>query len=336
MTLSSMASSASPELQVEPSLHLPWTVEDLELLHHYQSRTALTLGDTPLWRDRVPPLAFRYHCVLHLILALSALHKLRLDPSESGRFEAKAEAHFVVGLRQAMDLLPTLNENNCTALYIATVLICSCTFAKRPRRQHLLVIAGRNEVAWWELFRGVRFVVERIGIAAIFAGELGPLPPEVPVEPFIVDHIEFDFVDWEEPLGKLAELVPLAAEPARDMCQKMLSLLSWCFEEIYGTSARRKSRIEGRFEVVMAWLYYISDEFVLCLWEKEPVPLVLLAHFTVLLQLLERFWYMRGWGAHVLQGVSEILDPNYAPWLEWPTTQIGLGLKRIAESDEAR
>lgn len=328
-TLPLLAASASSELTVQPSPHFRWTVEDLELFHHYQSHTALTLGDTPLWRDRVPRLAFRQQCVLHLIIALSALHLMRIKPSQSSRFEKKAEAHLAVGLRQAMTMLPALNEDNAAPLYIATVLVCSCTFAKVPGSRHLLVISDGDEVAWWELFRGVRIVVETIGIDTIFSGELGPLPPEIPEVPFIVDHIEFGFTAWEEAVRGLSKLVVNAPEEVIATYQEALSILIWCFEETYGTSAKPKSCVEGKFERIMSWLYLLSDNFVLNLKTKQPAPLVMLAYFTVLLQLLERFWYIRGWAVHVLQGIAEILDPTYSSWLQWPMEQVEQNQRRI-------
>ncbi|KAH8896054.1 hypothetical protein GQ53DRAFT_743955 [Thozetella sp. PMI_491] len=305
----------------------------MELLYHYQSHTSLTLGDTSMWRDKVPRLAFRHHCILHLILAMAALHQIRIHPASAARFEERANAHLDVGTRQATTLLPSLDESNCTMLYVATVLICSCTFAKGPGPGHLLVIAEGDEVAWWELFRGVRIVVDRIGIAAIFSGELGPLPSDDTEQSSITGRIDFDYIEWEDAVRLLSELVAQASEESMGPCQQAVSVMTWCYKHTFGISVNAKRHVEGRFERVMTWLYFLPDEFVSGLKTLEPAPLVILAYFTPLLQLLEGFWYMRGWAAHVLHGINGILPPAYGQWLQWPNEAVRLGQRCIEESD---
>jgi hypothetical protein len=313
--------------------HLPWNAEDVELFHHYitQVVAGLGAGERALWKDRIPTLAFRRHGVLHLLLALSALHLARLDSSRSYQLEQRAEKHLTIGLRRAAEILPNLDEGNCAELYVSTVLVCFYTFAKKPGRQHLLVISEGCEVAWWELFKGVRIIVQTFGLGTVFAGELGPPPSDVQDEEGEAHHpADFNVIKWEGALARLSVLISSAPESVRDTSQGALDIMRWCFQETYGTTANPKLTVDAKFTTVMVWLYCLSDEFVSNLKEKQPIPLLLLAHFTVLLQTLDAVWFMKGWAVHVLQGVSEILDSSWEEWLRWPNLQI----KRDLEARE--
>lgn len=62
---------------------------------------------------------------------------------------------------------------------------------------------------------------------------------------------------------------------------------------------------------------------VRCLEQRQPVALILLAYFAVLLQSLEpAFWFLEGWGRHVLAEVGSLLGERYARWLRWPGERV--------------
>lgn len=303
----------------------------MELFFHYLNNlcAGLGLGDKQLWKDRIPRLAFRHHTVLHLLLAASALHLARQDTARCHQLEERAEMHLAVGLRCTTEILPNLNADNCAELYVATILVCICTFAKRPGRRNMLLVADGNEVAWWKLFRGVRIIVETYGIPTVFGGELGPLPSDVDAaqpgqQPNNSHHyVDLNVIEWEGTFGQLSALVSsLPSGGVRDTSQGALNIMTWCFQETYGTSGSPKPAVDAKFETIMVWFYCLTDEFIHCLNEEQPVPLLLLAHFTVLLRTLDGVWFMRGWAAHVLREVSDILGPAWCKWLWWPMLHV--------------
>ena len=86
---------------------------------------------------------------------------------------------------------------------------------------------------------------------------------------------------------------------------------------------RAWSRDDGRFQAVTAWPYCMDDRFVRCLEQRQPVALILLAYFAVLLQSLEpAFWFLEGWRRHVLAEVGSLLGERYARWLRWPGERV--------------
>ncbi|GJC83260.1 sterol regulatory element-binding protein ECM22 [Colletotrichum liriopes] len=315
--------TSAPPL-AEPSFPSLLNPNDLELLHHYMCHTAITLGEARVWREHVPKLGFHHHYVLHMVLAISAQHLARLRPAQADHYEAIAERHATSALPAVTNLIPRLNKDNCQALYHTTVLVCLSTFAKKPSPGHLLVVAEDGEVPWWGLLRGVRIVVQNVGIQTIIAG----WPDEgITFEhtwthcPPLPDPIH-KMVHWEKRFEELSDLVATTPGYEREMFTKSLTLLGDCFKMTFGTEAEPENHVQGRFEIVMRWLYSMDDDLVIRLQQKQALSLILLGHFAVLIQTLEHFWFIQGWSEHLLKGLFNVLDTQYAHWLDWPAEQI--------------
>ncbi|KAH9988761.1 hypothetical protein F4779DRAFT_638296 [Xylariaceae sp. FL0662B] len=317
LTPSTVLPAPSPELPLEAPLHLPWDVEDLELFYHYLTAVAPVEHDSLLWRHQLPRLAFRRHSLLHILLSIAAVHLARSQPSRSVELLSRADSHMGIGLRQATQALGGLNEHNCAELYLATILICTYTFARKPGPRHLLTI-------------GLTKIFETLENGA--AGDVpAPLPTSTSPQceqAFII----CETIEWETAFANLSLLVNEAPGKGKSVCQRSLGMLRWCFEDTFGASTNPKPAADAKFQVIMAWLYVLEDDFVNMLKEKEAVALVLLAHFAVLLQTLDSVWFLEGWGLHMLQGISEIMGESpESRWLRWPMLQIQRAI-RFAEA----
>lgn len=97
-------------------------LQDLGLIHNYSLHTASTLHSDlaikAMMRVNVPELGLEYEFVMRGILAISALHLAHLRPKRREYYLAQAAHHQEIGLREATSLLPYLNEENCSAIYI--------------------------------------------------------------------------------------------------------------------------------------------------------------------------------------------------------------------------
>ncbi|KAI8395834.1 hypothetical protein FOFC_21364 [Fusarium oxysporum] len=296
---------------------LPLNIDDLRLYHHYITVASLTFGDDAMWHDKIPLLAFDNHFILHLMLAVSGLHLARFQALEATKYEKLAEHHHSKALSHVTNLLPQINHQNCSALYIATVLICNYAFAKPPKKGHLLVPFDGTETAWWNLFRGVRFVIETMGLTAIFSGPIGPFPPETASSiPPPVGRA--GYIAWEKPLGDLRTMIHDSQTPGLPDLQEIYEALVCCFGDVFGTADQPQEVTHGKMDIVMRWVWFLEDDFTKQVEKLNPQVLVLLAYFSVLVQTLECFWYMRGWGWRILESITEQLDPDYAAWITWP------------------
>ncbi|EGY17067.1 C6 zinc finger protein [Verticillium dahliae VdLs.17] len=300
-------------------------VENIELFHSFMVYTAPTLGDNfKFYRDKAPVLGFRHPCVLNGMLALAALHQVRLQPEDAIRFVALADRHSTIALQQATDLLPFISLENGQALYMVTVMICFTAFARGPSPGNLLVVAENGEVPWVSLISGVRFVVKTLGWPAILTGVLAQEPEPEAADMATQHQVPAlpSFVEWEKSMDEVSSLVSILADSKdRDVYQHDIKLLSNAFQTTFGTINEPKSFIKGEVQHVLSWLYQIETGFVERLERKEPIALILLGHFAVLLRTLDRYWFMNGWGVHILSEVRQASEAVHK-WLAWPTAVI--------------
>ncbi|RLL96289.1 hypothetical protein CFD26_106618 [Aspergillus turcosus] len=131
------------------------SLADLQLFHHYVTSTASTVTDghdrNHIWDIHVPQWGFSFPSILHLILALSALHLAHKQPATRAKYLKQADDHFTFGVRSVTTVLSSLNHHNCQYIYISAVLICLVYFGHGPREGEFLVFIE----AGGDLFGGV-------------------------------------------------------------------------------------------------------------------------------------------------------------------------------------
>lgn len=306
------------------------SVDDLELLHFYVTATAPTLGDVHLWRDEAPKLGYEYPFIFHIMLSLSAYHLARHRPSHSSRYLLLAEQHFDAAVRRTTDKLPYLNIKNCQALYIATVLICFTAFAKGPKPGDLLLTAQQGCVPWLSLLRGVRLVLNTIGTMNVLSGILTPvsqnekdevcdgnclneLPPLASTERNEFRHQGWD---WRRSLERVTNLVKTVPNTAStNTYDNAIEHLTRCFESTWSSDYISKEGKHGEFFVIMAWVYSLDPDFLERLARRESVAVIILGHFATLVETLERYWFIEGWGDHILREARQLLCEEYSSFL---------------------
>jgi hypothetical protein len=85
----------------------------------------------------------------------------------------------------------------------------------------------------------------------------------------------------------------------------------------------RYEGVDSEYHVAFAWLYKMSDDFLDRLQQRQTIPLIIYAHFVVLMHEMERFWYMKGWTHHVMRGIFEALSREETAWIRWPMARVG-------------
>lgn len=70
--------------------------------------------------------------------------------------------------------------------------------------------------------------------------------------------------------------------------------------------------------MVYMWAYPLSKRYHEDLKAHHPGALVILAHYCVLLKLIDNFWYIDDIGRQLLQDIERNIHPEYREWLVWP------------------
>jgi hypothetical protein len=143
------------------SVQKTFSVEDIELWHHFLTETCQTFGGDPgslwFWQIQIPKIGFsNHHFILNLTLSLAAFHLGRQYPERQLACLAQAKKHETIALRQVTALLPCLDSVNYAALRAAASLICFCHLARGPQPGEFTAFSENNTVEWLVLLRGVR------------------------------------------------------------------------------------------------------------------------------------------------------------------------------------
>ncbi|KAI2790043.1 hypothetical protein POX_d05547 [Penicillium oxalicum] len=317
------------EFPVESSPSDGISMADLRLFHHYTISTYATLTEendpNGVMQNHIVQWGMEFPSILHLILALSALHLAHLTPELRNDYLRQAEDHFASGLRIVTRQLPNFNSENCQKIYMAAVLVCLAYFARGPQPGEYLIFSDNGASEWQRLMRGVKVIITTYR-HEVFSGVLTPGPPKEPGT--LNDSLRMELDEFTGEVQKLRSFVlqNIVTDPSRAMYQLAIDDLLMMMQEVYKKRSTPDSGV-ALTQFLMGWLYRLPDEFVCLLEQKEPYALTILAYWAVILSFMESVWFMQGWSQHVLQGISANLEVEYQPHISWPVQRIKQGFQ---------
>ncbi|EUC47812.1 hypothetical protein COCMIDRAFT_89056 [Bipolaris oryzae ATCC 44560] len=258
-------------------------------------------------------IGFKHPYVLHLMLAFTALHLAYSRPHRKEEYVAMADRHYERALVLVTPQITNLNPENSDAILLAEQLICFISWGRGPQPGEYLAFGRDKKSDWLVMFRGIRATSSNVELlqserpsAAAANGILPPLPPLEEPE------------DYEKQLESLMAFVRSMSKdtPGYRNDVEAVYILREMYENRYRSG-------EGEYHVSFGWLYRVSDDFLERLQQHDPVPMIIYAHFVVLVRILEQFWYMQGWTHHIVSGIWDLLPTEYRAWLDWPIKRIG-------------
>lgn len=246
------------------------------------------------------------------MFALTALHLAHCRPDRQDEYAATADYHYERALAQVTHEIAKIGPENCDAVLLSVQLICFVTWAKGPQPGEYLAFGKHGRSEWLVMFCGIRTTLRTMErdnfsrtIAPAARTKCRPLPPSN--EPF----------EYEKQLQELQEHVAYVSEPS-EQAENVKSI-----EVLLEIYSNRYHGIDSEYHVAFGWLYRMSEGFVDRLQQLDPIPLIIYAHFIVLMHEMERFWYMKGWTHHVMSGIFEALPKEHQMWIRWPMMSVG-------------
>ncbi|KAI9714187.1 MAG: hypothetical protein M1828_001202 [Chrysothrix sp. TS-e1954] len=325
------SSSVIPHPQVtdNPSVTIPsdWVpadslnVLDLELLHNFSTSTCFTLSTNQsiktVWRINVPKLGFKYHFVMHSLLALSALHLAYFDEEKRDFYISYARSHHGAGLSMANAVLPNLTLENCHAVYTFSALTYFFTLASPRRDTGFLMFVGEGATNWLSLLRGSLSVI-REAPEELRSGVLGPLfqagRQRAVARTTSEANVEFRPLTSVEAFLRTRNLgfrvLHIYLDAAMELRKTFNTVYAQKFEDLEAAD-------------VLIWIFHAPQEYLKLLQAGAPEALILLAYFAVLLKPLDTSWWMAGWPKHLLSRVYHLLDDECRLVIRWPMEEMG-------------
>ncbi|KAK0197506.1 hypothetical protein F5146DRAFT_49599 [Armillaria mellea] len=316
---STQATSSSyenpPSTRLGCTIELSFDILDLRLIHHYATSTSYSLSSDPasasVWRKTVPKIAFdaKNRCLLHAILALSALHAHHADPTAS-QYAVAASAHHSharTGVHNAeADVKADIN-----AIFITLALLALYEFATSSTASSFLSsrqitfrsIPPKVEKNWTQLHDGVLRP-----LFAILAPTVVPTP-----------------LEGQFPLSLSALLSTMHSPPEGEELRDA-SVYGAYQDSIHFLEIAWKMSFEKDYcmRASCMWWSKLSNTFIGLLMERRPRALIILAHYCVMMERVAvdgPWWARKQWGNEAARILTS-LDARWTPWTGWVSNQL--------------
>ena len=269
-------------------------------------------------------MGFKFDFVMDAILALSALHLARLKPDQSDFYLAKANSLHQDGLGKATSLMPHVNRENCSALYVFAAMTCFITLATPRDEKDILLVEETRVAGWITLFRGTLSLID-MSHEDLRRGPFGPM--------FELGHVRVMQRDSGLPnqlvearLRGLQDYIEEASEDDSDLQTYVQTI-----EELRKTYLVVFNKNLEYFEPgdIFLWLFRIPAEYLGLLQQRTQNSLAILAYYCVLLNHFDNIWYVSGWGFHLMNRIYLLLDERHRTLVQWPVDEIGGGTQKL-------
>jgi hypothetical protein len=257
-----------------------------------------------------------HHFLLHGILALSALHLAHFNyysnPALHSKYTQIATAHHNQGLAQYHSVLEDINAQNYSASIAFSSITVIYAFALATPG---LSASGRE---------GTELLVDLVQIFLLAKGwdKVVSMAREIHHDLLpLQDRASFNLLPPSTAIafGRLHEFAAAKSqEEDRQIYKQAIDALE---SSLMGLNDIERNRNP---HVVLEWPESISREFVLRLEEQQPLALVIVAFYCVVLDREPSVWWLDGWSTRLLRVIWVNLEYEYQKEVEWVRNQIGL------------
>ena len=300
----------------------PIQIEELELLHHFITETCMTLSDRSeshhLWRVVVPQIAFEHHYLMRGILAISALHLCTLRAEKHDQYARIAVQQQDEALRIFRKKMLDPDEALCDSFFAMSSLIVVYGF-ESPKASGTLGMfdtKGDRSDEWLPLIRGVNSILFSVW-PSIKKGRLSGLlhdHEQAPPSTDLPTLLEQQIVNLEHFSSEVPD-----NDDDKQACTSAIMMLRQCFIRIYN-----KTKSECEISLAFLWPVMLPQRFVEMLNERKPDALVILAYYCTILHHLNDYWWLNGWGSHIIGNIKSELAESLQQWVDWPCRVVGL------------
>jgi hypothetical protein len=294
-----------------------WTSTDMRILHHYIHCSCLgfSVGTTrhECWTRHVPDVAFKNTYLLHQILAVGALHSFLQNPDDRDLSHVAAH-HRALALEGVQSVMARDDLDSSVSLFAfagLTAIYCFGELNTKRMDDPKLDVIGELTTCFY-LSRGITTVLtaRRIEIEDTWASAMISFSADVELARMRAAGLRI------EQMQKLSTLIELRLSGS-DSLSTYMHAATRC-EECIGLLLFNKADEAELSHLVMTWPHEIHQEFVHQLEQREPIALVILAHYAVLMTMSPLFWWLNEWPKLLLDQIQRVLPVELQHYLIWP------------------
>jgi hypothetical protein len=315
---------------------------DLELMHHFTAFNSEIMTEhfdimETMWQHEMPRIAFNSQYVMHGLLGFSALHLATIQPKRALLLRASATNHLDQALVFYRQENGPATAETANARFTFTWIVVMFAFAIPSSVAPIDAV-----IELFSLVRGIEVVLQE-SLIWIIQGPFAPILTRAFAEDrglsddgsalsmgfafqastshstgagcvpgdglpqgmdFGLNHLDF--------MIGMHNMIP----DERRACMLVLAELKTLYAQMLSS--------QGNCGMSMSMCFPKQDptRFSLLLKQRHPQALVILAYYTVLLDLLGSRWWINGWGRRVLRDIVCSLGDEWKSWIEWPVQTV--------------
>lgn len=266
-------------------------------MHHFTATayTYLPRGAARqnVWQLVVPRLALEHSYLMHQILAMSALHLVTLHPDRRGCYSISATNHQDEAIRGLRQVLTTVDDKNCHAVFATSSLLCIGVFASSAASVMQNGLPGMdNLLEVFSMLRGMHSLLQNHE-QIIKDGPLGPI--------LRLDHHQSETTLLSSIVRLVKDLqMPPAAFPSTEAsCRDAAKRLVECISHAIASTDIPELR------VTTTWPIGLTREYIDLLRLRDPAAKVVLSLYCQILEHVgSRYWYLEGWSRGVMSDLG--------------------------------
>lgn len=292
-------------------------IVDLELIHHYATNTvpSFELGETRLsiWSCGFVQLGFSRPYLLYATLALASLHLYLHDPTRS-ELAAWSSAYHTAALRLIQPVIANMDQDDSIPIFAATGLIALYALAEVSNIPARVSDPIDDILSCFQSGRGIRIVM-----SPYF---------DYLVTTWMAPCIVWTDCDEDAVLqtvqSKYSHLLPLrdlasrtSSESTRRAYLHAIDNLLKCMAVLSTTSYDHPS-----LRFIHNWFVDLDVEILDMLKLRDPLTLVIMAHYTVMMGMRPYAWWLCKWPPLLMARIDSLLGSEWDDLLRWPRQMV--------------
>ena len=309
-----------------PPLPLALNMPHLQLLYHFIAFTSEALSIETTIREAlkltIPRIALSHEFLMHGIFAVAALHIAHLRPEQRRSYWERAVTHQDRALELQQDAMAKVNPDNADALFSFSLLVIYLAFASPKAsgsQESQEPLAGVIQSI--SIIQRIRYVAPPIQQWV----EEGPLAQLLSLHPGIrKSNHAFKDLDTDRYLQRFLVLCSTGSDMNKTHEFEDIEQYAAAASTLRASFLQADSVADGapKTPQVWHWACRLTPEFLQRLGNLHPIPLVIVAHWCVILAQIRQDWWIHGWVDHTMAQIEKHLSRKYHEWLEWPTIKI--------------
>ncbi|KAJ5897427.1 hypothetical protein N7504_007715 [Penicillium tannophilum] len=284
----------------------------IQWINHTHKFAARSERTRKVWEMPVLEEALSAPFLMHGILALSALHLSHLR--EDGRHVMwldTAIAHKNTALVMFSDQLRNIDKSNAKAMMVFAGLAFAFSLASA------VIIGTKEDGPGLNALTDV-FILAR-GVQTVLDAETDFLRQSNFKPLFDTTAPEVDIPeDILAALDRLEQLHIQCSQMDHNIDSASYTRAMYFLRDLAAITCAEPTSMT----MAAGWAIHASQNYLADLKAKKPLALVVLAHYCVFLHMARENWCIGPWGCKVLLEITQVLEPEWHPHIEWATLNI--------------